>query len=152
MITEVKYEGRGSSRFVEFVLPAMLDLDQVALATYTFTDAGGEQTARANLDGSSPAATILDNNVSADGIWRTVVVQLPVEQPAGGRYGAALVWLCADGTSGVTDFVIYGEPNSNPQASVAIDGLAKGGWCGVLQRAPCFSGLSLPNTVCTLLR
>jgi hypothetical protein len=129
MITEVKYAGEGDARYVEIALPAMLDLDQVAVATYTFTNAGGVQTARADLDSSSPnAADIITNNVSPDGVWRYVAIELPASQPENGRYGVALVWVCADGTTGVTDFIIYGEPNPNPQASVAADGLAKGAW------------------------
>jgi hypothetical protein len=125
MITEVQYEGVGATRFVEFVLPAMLNLDQVSLAVYRFTSAGGVQTIAVNLDGTDPAANILGNS-SPDGVWRYVLLEMPVNQPAGGRYGLALVWRCADGTTGVTDFIIYGSSNSNPQASVAINGLAAG--------------------------
>lgn len=130
MITEVKYEGEGNERFVEFALPAMLDVNQVTVVTYTFTSSGGQQTGRANLDGSFPAASVQNQSTSADGVWRYVAIDLPAVQPAGGRYGVALVWNCEDGTNGVTDFIIYGEPNTDELASVAVDGLAKGGWLG----------------------
>lgn len=139
MITEVQYEGVGATRFLEFALPAMLNLDQVSVATYRFNRTGGYTTSVVDLDQSSPVnATILDNT-SPDGIWRYVVIEMPVDQPSGGRYGVALVWNCADGTTGVTDFVIYGSSSTAANASLAVDGPAQGElphhWTGTCDRA-----------------
>ncbi len=117
--------------WVEILVPAMFDLNSLAVVTYTFDkDKGGKADGAPVMLGSLSGFTYDTVLPAPNSEWRVVVLTVPTlrDKPEHDLDGIALVVFCADGTRSVTDFVCYSGKGNEDKVpnTMAVDGLAQG--------------------------
>ncbi|KAG2445129.1 hypothetical protein HYH02_008597 [Chlamydomonas schloesseri] len=143
-----------SAQFVELIVPTMLDLYTLSLATYRYSPAGGSLVADIPLGHPSPASsgvTLAMSELPGTGFSVVTVTAtpggpvaaagglLPVPNASAPMGGIALVssGCVEDGVLKVIDYVAYGNDSANPLPAgsvslVPLDGPAKGAYYVVL--------------------
>ncbi len=110
-------------------MPISIDFTSLSVATYEYNSAGGFVTSQVYLDGTLPAAVVL-NYSQPDPDWQLIVLELPAALLTANNsllYGVAAVVYCPDGSRGEVDFVSFGS-NDEGFPRIAVDGPVAGGW------------------------
>lgn len=109
-------------------MPIDIDITSLSVATYEYNSAGGFVTGQVYLDGTLPAAVVL-NYSQPDPDWQLIVLELPAALLTANNsllYAVAAVVYCPDGSRGEVDFVSFGS-NDEGFPRVAVDGPVAGG-------------------------